>query len=150
LPEKERLPVISHWGITGGSFYQEVGEDLKKVDLMFLQTCSFLNPPNPKKAKAVIAAYQEAFPECRSAKDIFAPVGTAHAYDLVHLLALAMEKAGTIDRAAVRDALECLPEYSGLVRRYDPPFTPDRHDALNARDFCMARYDVKGVIVPVF
>ena len=75
--------------------------------------------------------------------------GTAHAWDLIQLPALAIEKAGAIDRPSVRNALEHLDVYSGLVRVYRPPFTPDRHDALNREDFRLARYGRKGAIVPL-
>ncbi|MGI9464004.1 MAG: ABC transporter substrate-binding protein, partial [Aestuariivirgaceae bacterium] len=77
------------------------------------------------------------------------PVGTAHAYDLVHLLKKAIEKAGTIDRRAVRTAFEQLERHKGLVRVYDPPFTPARHDALDISDFRLCRYGPDGSIIPV-
>ncbi len=148
LPEERRLPIISHWGITGGNFFRDSQEHLSGVNLVFLQTFSFIDPPFPDRAKPVVDAYLRTFPEAQSAEDIFSPVGTAHAYDLVHLLRLAIEKAGTIDRAAVREALEHLDKYEGLVRDYAPPFRPDNHDALNADDFRIARYGKHGSIVP--
>ncbi len=76
-------------------------------------------------------------------------MGTAHAYDLVHLLAAAIRKAVTTDRSEVRDALEQLDRYEGLVRDYDPPFTPLRHDALSAADFRMAAFADGGAIIPI-
>ncbi|MCF8081654.1 MAG: ABC transporter substrate-binding protein [Deltaproteobacteria bacterium] len=148
LPPEQRLHIISHWGITGGEFFKHAEERLKQVHLVFLQTYSFLDPPFPEKAEALFSAYQKKFPECNTVEDIFAPVGTAHAYDLMHLLALAIEKAGTTDRPAVRKALENLDPYQGLVRYYDPAFTKDRHDALDASDFSLARYTPEGIIVP--
>lgn len=97
LPPEQRLPIIAHWGITGGNFFQQAGRNLEKVDLVFLQTYSFLDPPFPERAKKVVQAYGQKFPACQSAQDIFAPAGTAHAWDLIHLLAMAVEKAGTLD-----------------------------------------------------
>jgi len=149
LPEDRRLPIISHWGITGGDFFEKTKENLPHVDLVFLQTYSFIEPPFPDRARKVLEAYGKRFPECRTPQDIFSPVGTAHAYDLIQLLALAIEKAGTIERPAVRKALENLGEYRGLVRVYNPPFTEKKHDALDSDDFRMAGYDKNGVIVPV-
>lgn len=149
LPRERRLPMISHWGITGGNFFKEAGPSLEETDLVFLQTYSFLSPPFPEKARAVFEAYRLKFPECTSVPEIMAPAGTAHAWDLIQLLALAIEKAGAIDRPSVRNALEHLDVYSGLVRVYRPPFTPDRHDALNREDFRLARYGRKGAIVPL-
>ena len=151
LPQAHRLPIISHWGITGAGkrFVTQVGESLSKVDLVFLQTFSFLAPSFPERAKQVGDAYCTAFPDCRSARDIFSPAGTAQAYELIHLLARAIQQAGTLDRSAVRDALENLPAYDGLIRNYTTPFTAGHHDALDATDFRLARYDSDGTIVPL-
>jgi len=67
----------------------------------------------------------------------------------VHLLARAIEQARSTDRAAVRDALEKLGPYSGLVRRLDKPFTAARHDALTINEVFMARYAADGAIEPI-
>lgn len=148
-PPEKRVPIISHWGITGGNIFIQDPPAFDAVDLTFLQTFSFYEPYADAKAKAVVAEYCLHFRVCGSIADIISPVGTAHAYDLVHLLKRAIEAAGTIDRAKVRTALEGLGRYEGLVRVYDPPFTPARHDALNASDFRLSRYDSTGAIVPV-
>lgn len=147
--EKDRLPVIAHWGFTGGDFYRSIEEIASAVDLTFLQTYSFFEPPFPDRADRVLTAYCSKFDVCGILGEVFAPVGTAHAYDLIHLLARAIEAAGTIDRNQVRRALETLERYDGLVRTYDPPFTPDHHDALDQSDFRLASYDKSGSIVPV-
>lgn len=147
-PEAATWPVISHWGIVGGDFVQPLGDELDRIDLVFLQTFSFFDPPHPDRAERVAQAYMRLDPEAEGVKDIIAPAGVAHAYDLVHMLARAIAAAGTTDRDAVRDALENLDVYPGLVRDYAPPFTAHRHDALNRSDYRMARYEDK-VIVPV-
>lgn len=149
LPAASRLPIISHWGITGGNFHEQVREHLATVDLSFLQTYSFIDPPFPARSAALFRAYRARYPGIESPADVISPVGTAHAYDLIHLLALAIEKAGTIDRVAVRAALEQLGPHDGLVRRYDPPFSANDHDALDASDFRLARFDAAGAIVPI-
>ena len=151
LPPVQRLPIISHWGITGSGkrFFHSVRDDLSKVDLVFLQTFSFIDPPFPGRAHRVFEAYQAIFPSALSPRDVFSPVGTAHAYELIHLLKLAIEKAGTIERPAVQKALEHLGPYTGLIRHYNPPFTTDRHDALTAEDFRLARYADDGAIIPL-
>ena len=149
LPEKDRLPIISHWGITGGRFSDQAGDGLEKVDLKFLQTFSFLSPSFPDRAEAVLSAYLSKWPETGSARGVFAPAGTAHAYDLVFILKAAIEKAGTTEADKVRDALEHLGPYNGLVRNYDPPFSPERHDALDANDYRLARFAADGAIEPV-
>jgi branched-chain amino acid transport system substrate-binding protein len=148
LPADQRIHILSHWGITGGDFFRRTGKDLKEVHLVFLQTYSFLAPTFPESAERVMAAYKAKFPDGPTAEAIFSPAGTAHAWDLIHLLAQAIEKAGSVERPKVRDALETIEEYRGLVRHYSPPFTPDRHDALTVEDFKIARYNEQGVIVP--
>jgi branched-chain amino acid transport system substrate-binding protein len=147
-PLSRRLPVISHWGIVGGEFLEPLGAHLADLDLVFLQSYSFLDPPFPDRAERVFQGYQALFPEARDMTAISAPTGVAHAYDLVHLLARAVEQAGTTERARVRDALENLDAHTGLIRDYAPPFTADRHDALDQRDYHMARF-VDGVIIPL-
>lgn len=149
LDAGRRLPIISHWGITGTDFFSLDPEAVSSVDLTFLQTFSFFDPPYAEKADALYRAYCERFGGCESVADIVAPTGTAHGYDIVHLVARAIEKAGTIDRSAVRDALERLDRYEGLVRVYDPAFTPADHEALGIEDYSLARFDDHGAIVPV-
>ena len=73
----------------------------------------------------------------------------AHAYDLMHLLARAIDKAGSTDRAKVRDALEKLGPYDGLVRRYSAPFAADRHDALSPAQIFFARYTPDDRLIPI-
>ena len=48
----KKIPIISHWGITGGDFHKHVNHDLReKLDLSFVQSCfSFLQNPLPIKA----------------------------------------------------------------------------------------------------
>ena len=148
LPEGRRLPIISHWGITGGDFPSMAGDALKKVQLSFLQTFSFFNPYDPGRAEHVMELHCQHFDMCRP-EDIRAGVGTAHAYDLIHILAQAITLAGGTDRAAVRDALEKVQNYAGLTRHFDQPFTPARHDALDATSFQLGYFDDHGVIRPV-
>ncbi|MGI9418764.1 MAG: ABC transporter substrate-binding protein [Geminicoccaceae bacterium] len=149
LPDSERLPVIAHWGFTGSAFHDDAGSALDAVDLTFLQTFSFFAPPFADRADRVMKSYCMQFDDCDGPASIFAPTGTAHAYDLVHILAKAIEAAGSIERSAVRRALDALKRHDGLVRVYEPPFTPHNHDALGPQDFRLATYDRKGVIVPL-
>lgn len=148
-PSAKRLPILSHWGITGGRFFSEIKDTLPEVDLSFLQTFSFLAPPHPERAKPVLNAYLARYDDANTARDIFAPVGTAHAYDLIHLLAVAIENARSTEAATVRNALENLPLHKGLVRDYAPAFTTTMHDALTEDDFTLSRFDRDGVIVPI-
>lgn len=149
LPATARRPIISHWGITGGAFHELAPDDVNRIDLTFLQTYSFTAPAFPRRAKKFLDAYCKQFGPCESPAHLPSTVGTAHAYDLFHLLARAIEKAGSADRSRIRQALENLESYKGLIRDYEPAFTPGRHDALNKSDFSLARFGQDGSIVPV-
>ena len=148
LPPQKRVPILSHWGMTGGDVFSRDPRLFDEVDLTFLQTYSFFTPTAPAKSRKLVDRYCVVFKVCGSLGAIVSPVGTAHAYDLVHILARAIRAAGTIDRKQVRAALERIDRHDGLVRTYAPPFTPDRHDALDKSDFRMSRYTVSGAIVP--
>jgi len=148
-PGQERVPVISHWGITGGNFFKHARRFLRQIDLNVVQTFSFVEPRFPDRARPVIDAYAKKYSSPRGAEDIFSPVGTAHAYDLVQILALAIEQAQSTDRRKVRDAMETLSRYEGLIRDYDPPFTPTRHDALDESNLFLASFSDSGILVPI-
>jgi branched-chain amino acid transport system substrate-binding protein len=147
LPEKERLPIISHWSITGSDFPALTGPALHKVDLAIVQTYSFIGSKDNKTSDFLNAA-KRLFGK-KSAAELISPVGYAHAYDLAHILAMAINKAGSTDRKAVRNALEQLGPYNGLIKTYHQPFTPTRHEALSAEDVFMTRYVSDGTLARV-
>jgi branched-chain amino acid transport system substrate-binding protein len=145
LPALERLPIISHWGITGGDFAALAGPALHQVDLSVAQTYSFIEANNPK-AKQVLAAAKRLF-NVENAKNLPAPAGLAHAYDLTHILAVAINKAGSTDRKAIRNALEQVENYQGLIKAYRQPFTATRHEALSPADVFMAKFAADNTVV---
>lgn len=147
LPADQRLPIISHWGVTGGEFGELTGAALDKVNFAVVQTYSFIGRTDPI-ARRVLAALKATY-GIASADRVKSPVGVAHAYDLMHILARAIDWAGSTERAAIREALENLGPYEGLVRYYDRPFTPDRHDALSEKEVFMARYTADDRIIPL-
>ena len=148
-PADQRVPILSHWGITGANFAELAQESLAHVDLSMLQTHSFLRPRFPERSARLYDAYAARFPDCESPRDVFSPVGTAHAYDLVHLLAVAVENAGTLERKKVRDAMEGKFVYQGVLKNYENPFSPSHHDALDAKDFILAEFADDGAIQPI-
>jgi branched-chain amino acid transport system substrate-binding protein len=147
LPEKERLPIASHWGVTGGDFVGQTGTALHENDFAVIQTVNFYKF-DPQKVARFLGVAERLFGISRI-EDIEAPVGIAHAYDLTKILARAIDLAGTTERPAIRDALEQVREYDGLIKYYERPFAPDRHEALSAEELLMARYSSDGVLVPL-
>lgn len=146
-PKTKQIPIISHWGITGGNFHELAGDALNQVDLATVQTFTFIDNERPQ-VKAVIERMNRLFGP-RSPYAIASPVGVAHSYDMTHLLAMAINQAGSTNRAEIRNALENLPPYSGLIRDYNQPFTSKSHEALSPDDLFMARYRSDGAIIPL-
>ncbi len=147
LPLSQRVPIISHWGITGGEFFKNTAAALQEVDLSLIQTFSFFTADKQMLARFMKTATLTG--GIKRIEDIHAPNGVAHAYDLMHILAKAINLARSTERSAIRDAMEKVPEHRGLIKLYKPPFTPTRHEALGPAELLMTRYNREGVLVPV-
>ena len=146
LPREQRIPILSHWGVTGGEFIAQAGPALQQVDFSVIQTFSFYQA-DPARVRRFLAS-AAAVSKVKRIEDIQGAVGVAHAYDLTHILVRAIDLAGSTDRQSVRDALERVGSHHGLVKDYAPPFTPARHEALGPEQLLMARYRADGVLVP--
>jgi branched-chain amino acid transport system substrate-binding protein len=131
------VPVVSHWGISGGRFPELAGPMAEKVD--FIQTYSFFGPQNDV-GKKVLAALMAKYSDIKGPGDVLPPVGVANAYDAMQLTALAIAKAGSTDGDQIRQAFEQIDAYHGLIKDYAKPFSPTNHDALNENDYVMVRY----------
>ena len=139
------IPMVAHWGISGGRFAELTGDLSDGV--AFLQTYSFFGKQN-ERGQALLKALKDKY-GVKGPEEVIAPVGTANAYDGMHLVALAIAQAGSDDGAKVRDALENLKaDYEGLIKNYKRPFTAEQHDALTDADYIMVVWK-GGKIVPV-
>lgn len=147
LPAEQRLPVIAHWGITAGRFFDATHTALRKVDVSVVQTFSFIGKSNPATTR--LLAGLKSITGHDNPRAVASPVGVAHAYDLVHLLARAIGRAGSTERPVIRAALEQLGPYRGVTRYFEQPFTAARHDALGPEDVFMARFAADGAIEPL-
>jgi branched-chain amino acid transport system substrate-binding protein len=132
------VPVVSHWGISGGRFPELAGSWAGKVH--FVQTYSFFGQQS-EIGKKVLAALMVKYPDIKGPGDVAPPVGVANAYDAMQLTALAIDKAGSTDGSAVRDGFLGIDNYKGLIKSYAKPFTDANHDALNENDYVMVRYN---------
>jgi branched-chain amino acid transport system substrate-binding protein len=148
MKSRERMgwtvPVVSHWGISGGRFPELAGPTAG--DAHFVQTYSFFGKLSPT-GERVLAALKKKYPAVKGPEDVFAPFGTANAYDAMHLLGLAIAQAGSTDGDKIREALEGLnAKYEGLIKTYNKPFSKGDHDALGAADYIMVRYDGDKIV----
>lgn len=132
------VPVVSHWGISGGRFPELAGSWAGKVH--FVQTYSFFGVQN-EVGKKVLAALMKKYPDIKGPGDVSPPVGVANAYDAMMIAALGIEKAGSTDGEKLRRGLLDVTGYKGLIKDYAKPFTDDNHDALNENDYVMVRYN---------
>lgn len=148
MKSRERMgwdvPVVSHWGISGGRFPELAGPTAG--DAHFVQTYSFFGDQSPV-GQGVLDRLMQKYPAIKGPEDVLAPVGTANAYDAMHILALAIRQANSTHGDAIRQALENLEApYDGLIKSYSKPFSADRHDALGAEDYIMVQYDGNKVV----
>jgi branched-chain amino acid transport system substrate-binding protein len=139
------VPIVSHWGPAGGRFSELAGPSAAKVH--FIQTYSFSGKLSPK-GEAVLAALKAKYPEVKTLADVTPAVGIANAYDAIHLTALAIAKAGSVEGPKIREAFYAIDSYDGLIKTYKKPFSSDNQDALAASDYIFTRF-VDGEIVPL-
>jgi branched-chain amino acid transport system substrate-binding protein len=148
MKSRERMgwtvPIVSHWGISGGRFPELAGPTAG--DAHFVQTYSFFGKQGTV-GERVLATLKKKYPQIKGPEDIFSPVGTANAYDAMHLLVKAIAQAGSTDGDKIRDALENLGgNYEGLIKTYDHPFSKTEHDALGPGDYIMVRYEGEKIV----
>jgi branched-chain amino acid transport system substrate-binding protein len=141
-----RMPVVAHWGAVGGTLHEMVNEELSMVNIDFIQTFTFINNKRPRAV--YLADWILKNNGLNSTHDIPSPVGAAHAYDTVHLLAKAIDTAKTTSPPKIRDTLEKLPAFNGAVRNYSRPFTQDRHDALDKSQVLFVKLTPSGQLIP--
>lgn len=141
-----RLPVVAHWGAVGGTLHELVNEELSMIRIDFIQTFTFINNKRPRAV--FLAEWILKNNGLKSTLEIPSPVGAAHAYDTVHLLAKAIEIAQSTSPQKVRDALEKLPAFNGAVRHYAKPFTSQRHDALDKSQVLFVKLTPSGQLIP--
>lgn len=145
---QSRIPIISHWGITGGNFFKENAEYLRSHYVEFLQSYSFERSARAQ-SRHLQAAYRKKY-QLAPNETIPVPAAVAKAYDITLILASAIRQAGTVERTQIKQALEHLSTVEGAIKQYDPPFTPQRHEALDDSDFYFAHYDASGRIIPMY
>lgn len=156
LAADKRIPIISHWGITGGDFHEKIPkEKRKKIDLSFIQTCfAFTNPEQSFYAKQVFNKLKARTKgKITQPADLKSAVGFIHAYDLTKLLIQAINQVkltGNVkqDRYAIRSSLENIKRpVKGLVKNYKKPFSVfdeknnlNAHEALDVNNYCMGYF----------
>jgi branched-chain amino acid transport system substrate-binding protein len=145
-PKHQRLPIISHWGAVGGTLHELAKDELSSVQIDFIQTFTFINNKRPRAL--ALSNWILKNTNLKDSSDIPSPVGAAHAYDTVYLLANAIKINKTIDPQKIRDGLEKLPAFDGAVRQYSKPFSESRHDALDRSQVLFVKLTPAGRLIP--
>ena len=153
------IPVISHWGITGGGFFESVGKEiLKKQHWSFIQTkFSFPSSKLNDYQTEVLKTAKELFPNDVNGKHIKSPTGFIHAHDLTVLLLKAWgktDKKVPVNFKSLHQHLENLDEeIEGLAKKYKNPFSKysqdnkDAHEALGFEDLKLGVFDEEGNVI---
>jgi branched-chain amino acid transport system substrate-binding protein len=140
-----KVPVVSHWGPAGGRFTELAGPSAKEVH--FVQTYSFFGKQSAVGDK-VLKMLMAKYPDIKGAGDVTPAVGVANAYDAMHLVALAIQKAGGTGGDAIRQGFYKIDAYDGLIKKYVKPFTPENHDAVGENDYVWTHF-IDNQILPV-
>lgn len=128
----DQTPFVSAWGIAAPAFWKAAGTAAEGV--LTSTTVTIDGPQTPEK-QAIIGAYKK-----RYNQGMEAPVYALGAYDAVYLFKAAIEGAGA-DPQAIRNQLENIPAFKGVVKNFTRPvFAKDRHNALTEEDMIMTRW----------
>jgi branched-chain amino acid transport system substrate-binding protein len=139
------VPIVSHWGPAGGRFTELAGPNAKRVH--FVQTYSFFGNQRPVGAK-VMKMLMAKYPDIKGPGDVTPAVGVANAYDAMHLVALAIKNAGSTEGDKIRQGFYKIGTYDGLIKKYEKPFSPGVHDAINENDYVWTQF-IDNKILPV-
>ena len=136
--------MIAAWGLAGN--LGEIAGKLANGVIVF-QTYTWMGKLEPRADilwKKIQAKYGLKTPQ-----EIRMGSAVANSYDAVYIIAQAIEKAGSFDRAKVRDAMYQV-RHDGLVAKYDPAFekTQERHDGILPRYYKLTAWH-DGRLLPL-
>lgn len=124
------LPFYQSHGVASDGFLELAGDSAEGLRLPASPLLVPESLPESDPQKPVVEAYKSEYEDHWNAK-----VSTfgAYAYDGLQLAVKAIEKAGTTDKAAVRDALESIQGHVGVTGTFN--MSPDDHNGLEAKSF---------------
>ncbi len=127
-----KVPLYGSWTLSMRSFIEAAGPAGEGA----LMPQTFIQEAGAAAKNSFLLAYARTF---RSAH-IPSPMSAAQGYDGMHLLALAMRQARTLDGDSLRLALEDLQvRHQGAVTSYDKPFSARDHEAITANMMLIGR-----------
>ncbi len=127
-----RVPLMGSWTLSMRNFIDAAGPTGEGA----LMPQTFIQDAGSTAKNSFLLAYRRSF----KTDLIPSPMSAAQGYDGMHLLALAMRQAKSLDGDTLRQALESLEfRYQGVVTSYEKPFSTDDHDAITANMMVIGR-----------
>lgn len=127
-----KVPFLGSWTLSMRNFIDAAGQAGEGA----LMPQTFIQDAGSAAKNSFLLAYRRHFGN----EQIPSPMSAAQGYDGMHLLALALRQAPTLEGNAVRLALENLAaRYQGVVTSYDKPFSTQDHDAITANMMVIGR-----------
>ena len=127
-----RIPLMGSWTLSMRNFIDAAGSAGEGA----LLPQTFIQDAGSTAKNSFLLAYRRHF----NTDLIPSPMSAAQGYDGMHLLALALRQANTMDGDAIRMAMENLTaRYQGVVTSYDKPFSAQDHEAITANMMVIAR-----------
>lgn len=127
-----QAPLLGSWTLSMRNFINAAGSASEGA----LMPQTFIQDAGSTAKNSFLLAYHRSF----RTEIIPSPMSAAQGYDGMHLLALALRQARSLDGDALRKALEHLESrYQGAVTTYDKPFSPQDHDAITANMMVMGK-----------
>lgn len=127
-----RAPFLGSWTLSMNNFIDGAG--IAAEGALMPQT--FIQESGVTAKNSFLLSYLREFRVDR----IPSAMSAAQGYDGMHLLALAIRQAKSLEGAAIRRALESLEaHYQGAITSYRKPFNEKDHDAITANMLMMGR-----------
>jgi len=127
-----RVPFMGSWTLSMRNFIDAAGSAGEGA----LLPQTFIQDAGSTAKNSFLLAYRRQF----NTDLIPSPMSAAQGHDGLHLLALALRQAKTLDGDAIRQALDNLEaRYQGVVTSYDKPFSAQDHESISANMMVIAR-----------
>lgn len=127
-----KVPLLGSWTFSMRNFIDGAGQAGEGA----LMPQTFIQDAGSTAKNSFLLAYHRSF----RTELIPSPMSAAQGYDGMHLLALALRQAKSLEGPALRAALEDLQtRYQGVITSYDKPFNKLDHDAITANMMVMGQ-----------
>jgi branched-chain amino acid transport system substrate-binding protein len=150
--QKLKLPIFSHWGLTGGSG-KKMAKTINKngLDVKIIQTkFTFLNKSLNEFQKNIKDSIMKKY-NFKQKEEINPMSGWVHGFDLALIVLNSISRLEKVTQATLKKEIENLSKpIQGLIKNYKKPFKKfsskdkNAHEALLASDYILRNFDSEG------